>query len=511
MSNDSFQKKFKDQIQIMGKGGITSIQSNQPILPYQNNMNNYNIPQNQQNMINMNYQNMNYGNLNFNPQQQFMNNNFNNNMMNNNFNNNMMNNNFNNNMMNNNFNNNMMNNNFNNNKKNNKKKNNDFSGWAEIYNQELKNDKNNNNIPKINNRIKSGGEMVMASNKNKQVNDKVKKPKQNKSTTPQPQKNNINMNHNNQFQMNPMNLMNPQMMMNNPNFNPYAPYQQMMMNNNFNQMQMNNNFNNNNFNQMQMNNNFNNNNYNNYNNNNNFNYINENSKNINSNRNNKSIQYVEYKPYTLKDYKELTRSKVVMGPLGANIGTKEWEEKKAKMKRMETYSNRINQTHKGINKLKKDTPQEEIEKNLKLKMENSHRYRTYEYGKLIRSARNYDANSKISAITGNNDNYYKDLGVINENEEYRIKTGDVKNFNTHSNSNNNLDFNEDNNNLILSNEKDNKFEYTFKKDISNLENEENNNNNININNNNNVPSLQSLIEQNENYKAKIADIKDSLL
>ena len=37
------------------------------------------------------------------------------------------------------------------------------------------------------------------------------------------------------------------------------------------------------------------------------------------------------------------------------------------MKRMETYSNRINQTHKGINKLKKDTPQEEIEKNLKLK------------------------------------------------------------------------------------------------------------------------------------------------
>ena len=58
MSNDSFQKKFKDQIQIMGKGGITSIQSTQPIQPYPNNMNNYYIPQNQQNMINMNYQNI---------------------------------------------------------------------------------------------------------------------------------------------------------------------------------------------------------------------------------------------------------------------------------------------------------------------------------------------------------------------------------------------------------------------------------------------------------------------
>jgi hypothetical protein len=141
-------------------------------------------------------------------------------------------------------------------------------------------------------------------------------------------------------------------------------------------------------------------------------------------------------------------------------------------------------------------------------MENSHRYRTYEYGKLIRTARNYDSNSKISAITGNNDNYYKDLGVINENEEYRIKTGDAKIINTNSNLNNNFDFNEGNNNFL--NENVNRFDYTFKKDISNFENEENNNN-INNNNNNNIPNLQNLIEQNENYKAKIADIKDSLL
>ena len=49
-------------------------------------------------------------------------------------------------------------------------------------------------------------------------------------------------------------------------------------------------------------------------------------------------RYVEYTPYTLKDYKELTNTAVVMGPLGANIGTEEWNEKKAKMKRMENYS-----------------------------------------------------------------------------------------------------------------------------------------------------------------------------
>ena len=193
-----------------------------------------------------------------------------------------------------------------------------------------------------------------------------------------------------------------------------------------------------------------------------------------------------------------------MGPLGANIGTKEWEEKKAKMKRMETYSNRINQTHKGITKLKKDSPQEEIEKNLKLKMENSHRYRTYEYGKLIRNVKgNSDINSKMSVITGNNDNYYKDLGIINENEEFRLKTGDMKNnFSVHSNSNFNFG-NNDNNDT-------NQIKFNYQSGISNKDNFENNNFN-NIENNNETHNLKNLIQQNEDYKAKIADIKNSLL
>ena len=49
MLNDSFQKKFKGQIQKMGKGGINSISP-------EKNINNY--IQQPQNMMNMNNQNM---------------------------------------------------------------------------------------------------------------------------------------------------------------------------------------------------------------------------------------------------------------------------------------------------------------------------------------------------------------------------------------------------------------------------------------------------------------------
>ena len=50
---------------------------------------------------------------------------------------------------------------------------------------------------------------------------------------------------------------------------------------------------------------------------------------------NNDYQYMEFHPYTLKDYKELTRNPVVMGPLGTNIGTKEWELKRNKMKKIQ--------------------------------------------------------------------------------------------------------------------------------------------------------------------------------
>ena len=98
-------------------------------------------------------------------------------------------------------------------------------------------------------------------------------------------------------------------------------------------------------------------------------------------------QFIEFQPYTLKDYKELTRNPVVMRPLGANIGTKEWEFKKNKMKKMQVYSNIINKEHKGIITLKKDSPQDEIEKLTKQKIENSNRFKASEYSKLVRAGK----------------------------------------------------------------------------------------------------------------------------
>ena len=148
-------------------------------------------------------------------------------------------------------------------------------------------------------------------------------------------------------------------------------------------------------------------------------------------------------------------------------------------------------------------------------MEKSNRYRTYEYGKLILSARgNNELNSKISAITGNNDNYYKDLGIINENEEYKLKTGNMKNYNNNSNSYN-IDLNDPNNFIPLvkatenTNDNIHKIHIPYKSEMS--DGNEENNNFDNENNNYNKSSLQSLIQQNQDYKAKIDDIKNSLL
>ena len=173
----------------------------------------------------------------------------------------------------------------------------------------------------------------------------------------------------------------------------------------------------------------------------------------------KEYQFIEFHPYTLKDYKELVRNPVVMGPLGANIGTKEWEKKKNKMKKMMNYSNNINKEHKGINKLKKDTPKDEIEKLIKEKIEKSKRFKTYEYGKLIRTGKykeDFD------------DKDYNNLNKSNENK---------------------IDVNQNEINI-------------------NYNNEENNINNIN---NQNEMSYEQLIKQNEEYESKIQDIRNHIL
>lgn len=222
-------------------------------------------------------------------------------------------------------------------------------------------------------------------------------------------------------------------------------------------------------------------------------------------------RFVEYTPYTLKDYKELTSTNVVMGPLGANIGTDEWKEKKEKMKRMENYSNRINQTHQGLNRIKKDTPKDEIEKNLRKQKEESHRTKTYEYGKLIRSYKANNSNAynqkEIPGQMGN-DILYNDLGVINENEEMNIRNNmtNQKKFNpkedsiqkTMSPGINEGYQNEPTGNIIG-------------QEMKNISGGMGEISSIKENENEKMADIERLLQEREMYKAKINDIKDSLL
>ena len=90
-----------------------------------------------------------------------------------------------------------------------------------------------------------------------------------------------------------------------------------------------------------------------------------------------------YKPYSLKDYKQIASAKIVLGGLGPNTGTKEWEEKQRKMKKMEEYANSVSK-NKIILKVKKEEPSQIIEREKKEKAENSVRTKAYEYARLIR-------------------------------------------------------------------------------------------------------------------------------
>ena len=95
------------------------------------------------------------------------------------------------------------------------------------------------------------------------------------------------------------------------------------------------------------------------------------------------ISNIEYRPYTLKEYKELEKVGVVLGGLGPNIGTKEWEEKKEKMKKMEEYASRIANMKSKIKK-KKDNLDDILTKEKQSKIDNSIRQRCLQYGNLIR-------------------------------------------------------------------------------------------------------------------------------
>ena len=107
-------------------------------------------------------------------------------------------------------------------------------------------------------------------------------------------------------------------------------------------------------------------------------YINNNNV-TNLTMNNKSnmtnINRFEYKPYTLKDYKEIMNVDT-LGGLGANIGTEEWEKKKEKMDKMNDYAKNIFKKSKGM--------KNKINKKKKKNEQISTRKRASEYSKLIR-------------------------------------------------------------------------------------------------------------------------------
>lgn len=154
-----------------------------------------------------------------------------------------------------------------------------------------------------------------------------------------------------------------------------------------------------------------------------------------------------YKPYSLEDYKKIANVKIELGSLGPNIGTKEWEERQEKMKKMEEYANKV-KNNKLIIKLKKETPIELIEKEKINKKENSNRNKAYKYDSLVREKlvkvhtnnnlnSNYDYNegdSKNVDISGILNKYNKENEELkynykefNDNKQENISTRDANN------------------------------------------------------------------------------------
>lgn len=208
----------------------------------------------------------------------------------------------------------------------------------------------------------------------------------------------------------------------------------------------------------------------------------------------------DYKPYTLKEYKELEKVGIMLGGLGPNIGTKEWEQKKNKMKKMEKYSNQVNSLAKTVKK-KKETLDALIQKEKQLKIESSNRRKCLEYGKLVRP----------KSRTGNTIEYYesslfKDLGIINEKQNGLIKDKlecrDKNPFNCELTKENKVKI------------KANRYNDNIEKEKNNMYclNQEGNNCFTYCQENQNSDyDFEKICRERKNYKAKIESIKETLM
>lgn len=174
-----------------------------------------------------------------------------------------------------------------------------------------------------------------------------------------------------------------------------------------------------------------------------------------------------YKPYSLKDFKELSNTKVTLGSLGPNIGTKEWEEKMEKMRKMEEYSNNVNKLHQKYLKVKKETPQERIERERRQKNEQTNRHKASEYGKLVKPRQR---------LSG----YYEERKDEDLKEMINFHRGNT------SESNRNMRYNNEASTISYENNKDSKDDDEAKE-------------------------LQKLQNYREAYNKKIDEIKESFL
>ena len=289
---------------------------------------------------------------------------------------------------------------------------------------------------------------------------------------------------------------------------------------------------------------------------------------LNNKSNMTNINRHEYKPYTLKDYKEIMNVDT-LGGLGANIGTEDWNKKKEKMDKMNEYAKNIFKKTKGNKNKNSDL------KNKK-KEEISTRKRASEYSKLIRPKSSghvkvnitKQKNDKVNVINNeniiqgkmalinakklndkNNNNFinldkkedkmkeifndnpneneddkemmeYYNKFKINDNEILEQGTKDNKdeiNFNINDDSEDSLEIKkEENNNINNINIK--KFR-TFKEQRNAANNKNNNMNFINKDNNINEEYnekkekevvLESLFSQREKYLKEIEEIKKGL-
>lgn len=144
-----------------------------------------------------------------------------------------------------------------------------------------------------------------------------------------------------------------------------------------------------------------------------------------------------YKPYTIRDYEKINKDldKINTTSLGANIGTKEWNERANKMNKLKEYSSSVENFNKTKIKFKDYDLKDIVEKEKIDKKENSKRTRALEYSSYSKFANNNNEN------IGNNDNLglrsclkspllYNEHGrridlKSQEKNDNRIKIGDM--------------------------------------------------------------------------------------